>query len=55
MQSTTDDLATAVARELGPAAFGAATAAGARMHLPDALRYGLAATAAQTTSDPFLD
>ena len=52
MQSTTDDLATAVARELGPAAFGAATAAGARMHLQDALRYGLAATAAQTTSDP---
>ena len=53
MQSTTDDLAAAVAGALGPAAFAAATAAGARMRLPDALRYGLAATAEQTTSDPF--
>ena len=55
MQSTTDDLAAAVAGALGPAAFAAATAAGARMRLPDALRYGLAATAEQTTSDPFPD
>ena len=55
MQSMTDELAAAVARELGPAAFTAATAAGARMRLPDALRYGLAATAAQATSDPFPD
>jgi len=55
MQSTTDDLAAAVASALGPAAFAAATAVGARMRLPDALRYGLAATAEQTTSDPFPD
>jgi hypothetical protein len=53
MQSTADDLAAAVAGALGPAAFAAAAAAGARMHIPDALRYGLAATAEQTTSDPF--
>jgi hypothetical protein len=52
MQSTADDLA-AVAAALGPATFAAAAAAGARMHIPDALRYGLAATAEQTTSDPF--
>jgi hypothetical protein len=55
MQSTTDDLAAAVAGALGPAAFAAATAAGARMRLPDALRYGLAATAEQATTDPFPD
>ena len=55
MQSTTDDLAAAVAGALGPAAFAADTAAGARMRIPDALRYGLAATTEQTTSDPFPD
>jgi predicted ATPase len=55
MQSTADDLAAAVTGALGPAAFAAATADGARMRLPDALRYGLAATAEQTTSDPFPD
>jgi len=55
MQSTTDDLSAAVAGELGPAAFAAATAAGARMRLPDALRYGLAATAEPTTSEPLPD
>jgi predicted ATPase len=55
MQSTTDDLAAAVAGALGPAAFAAATAAGARMRIPDALRYGLAATTEQATSDPFPD
>jgi predicted ATPase len=53
MQSTADALAAAVARALGPAAFAAAAADGARMHIPDALRYGLAATAEQATSDPF--
>jgi hypothetical protein len=55
MQSTTDDLAAAVAGALGPAAFAEATAAGARMRIPDALQYGLAATAEQATSDPFPD
>src|SRR5580658_1525615 len=40
---------------LGPAAFAAATADGARLRVPDALRYGLAATADQTASDPFPD
>jgi hypothetical protein len=55
LQSTADDLAAAVAGALGPAAFAAAAAAGARMRIPDALRYGLAATAEQTTSDPFPD
>jgi predicted ATPase len=55
MQSVTDDLAAAVANALGPSAFAAATAAGARMRIPDALRYGLAATAEQATSDPFPD
>ena len=44
MQSMADELAAAVAAALGPAAFAAATAAGTRMRIPDALRYGLAAT-----------
>jgi hypothetical protein len=52
LQSTTDDLAAAVAGALGPAGFAAATEAGARMRLPDALRYGLAATAEQPTAIP---
>jgi tetratricopeptide (TPR) repeat protein len=55
MQSTIDDLAAAVASALGPDAFAAATAAGARLHIPDALGYGLAATAEQAVSDPFPD
>jgi predicted ATPase len=55
MQSTINDLAVAVAGVLGPDAFATATAAGARMRIPDALRYGLAATAEQATSDPFPD
>jgi predicted ATPase len=50
-----DILASLLSQSLGPAAFAAATAAGGRMRIPDALRYGLAATAAQTTSDPFPD
>jgi hypothetical protein len=49
MQSTSDDLAAAVAGALEPAVF---AAAGARMRVPDALRYGLAVTAEQTTADP---
>ena len=55
MQSTIDDLTAAAAETLGPTAFAAATAAGARLRVPDALRYGLAATAEQTASDPFPD
>jgi tetratricopeptide (TPR) repeat protein len=55
MQSTTDDLAAAVAAALGASEFAAASADGARMRIPDALRYGLAATAEQTTADPFPD
>jgi predicted ATPase len=55
MQSMADDLAAAVAAALGPAAFAAATTAGARMRIPDALRYGLAATVEQATADPFPD
>jgi hypothetical protein len=55
MQSATDELAAAVAGVLAPAVFAAATAAGARMRLPDALRYGLEATAERTTADPFPD
>jgi predicted ATPase len=55
MQSTIDGLTAAAATALGPAAFATATAAGARLRLPDALRYGLAATAEQASSDPFPD
>jgi predicted ATPase len=55
MQSTIDGLAAAVAGALGPDAFAAAAAAGARLHIPDALGYGLAATAEQAASDPFPD
>jgi predicted ATPase len=55
MQSTIDDMEAAVAGALGPAAFAAATAVGARLRIPDALRYGLAATAEQATSDPYPD
>lgn len=54
MQSTIDDLEATVARALGPDAF-AATAVGARLRIPDAFRYGLAATAEQATSDPYPD
>jgi hypothetical protein len=35
---------------LGPAAFAAATAVGTRLRIPDALRYGLAATAEQAAA-----
>jgi hypothetical protein len=55
MQSTIDGLTAAVATALGPAAFATATAAGARLRFPDALRYGMAATAEQATSDPVPD
>jgi predicted ATPase len=44
---------TAVTAALNPASFTAAAAEGSRMRIPDALSYGLAATAAQQESDPF--
>jgi tetratricopeptide (TPR) repeat protein len=43
----------AVTAALSPASCTAATAEGARMRIPDALAYGLAATAAEQVSDPF--
>jgi predicted ATPase len=43
----------AITAALRPASFAAATAEGTRMRIPDALAYGLAATAAQQESDPF--
>jgi tetratricopeptide (TPR) repeat protein len=43
----------AVTAALSPGSFTAATAEGARMRIPDALDYGLAATAAEQVSDPF--
>jgi hypothetical protein len=46
---------TAVTAALSPASFTAASAEGARMRIPDALAYGLAATAADQVSDPFSD
>jgi hypothetical protein len=55
MQSTIDELAAAVADATGPADFAAATAAGARLRIADALRYGLAATAEPAASEPFPD
>jgi predicted ATPase len=55
LQSTMDDLAAAVTSALGPAAFAAAGAEGARLRVPDALRYGLAATAGEAEPDPFPD
>jgi predicted ATPase len=55
MQATTDDLVAAVAAALGSATFAAAAAAGARLRIPDAFGYGLAATGEQAASDPFPD
>jgi hypothetical protein len=43
----------AVTAALGPVSFTAATAEGARLRIPDALAYGLAATSAEQESDPF--
>jgi predicted ATPase len=51
LQSTIDNLAAAVAAALGPARFAAAAADGARLRLPDALRYALATTAEATTAE----
>jgi tetratricopeptide (TPR) repeat protein len=53
MQSLDRAQRTAVTAALSPASFTAATAEGTRMRIPDALSYGLAATAAEQVSDPF--
>lgn len=50
MRSIDQTQRAAVTAALGPAAFTAATGEGARMRIPDALRYGLDATAEQMTS-----
>ena len=53
MQSVDQTQRAAVTAALSPAAVTAAAAEGARMRIPDALAYGLAATAAHQLSDPF--
>jgi predicted ATPase len=53
MMSPTDDLAAAVGAALGPVLFAAACAEGARLRIPEAFGYGLAATAADAALDPF--
>jgi len=53
MQSIDQAQRAAITIALSPASFTAATAEGARMRIPDALSYGLAATAADLASDPF--
>jgi predicted ATPase len=54
-QGPTDTLITAVATALGPSSFAVASEQGAAMRMADALRYGLAAIAADAASDPFLE
>jgi predicted ATPase len=53
MKSPTDRLAAAVDRALGPSSFAAACAEGARLRIPEAFGYGLAATAHDSALDPF--
>ena len=53
MRSISQAQRAAVIAALDPASFTAATAEGARMRIPDAIAYGLAATAAQQDADPF--
>ncbi len=53
MQAMDQAQRAAVTAALSPGSFGAAAAEGARMRIPDALAYGLAATAAEQESDPF--
>jgi hypothetical protein len=53
MQSIDQARRAAVTAALSPASFTATTAEGARMRIPDALGYGLAATAAEQAADPF--
>jgi hypothetical protein len=55
MQPLTDRLTAAVEAALGPTASAAASSSGARLRIPDALGYGLAATAGDLASDPFSD
>jgi predicted ATPase len=53
MKSPTDALASAVDAALGSASFAAACAEGARLRIPEAFGYGLAATAHDAAIDPF--
>lgn len=53
MKSPTDDLAAAVDAALGSTSFHAACAEGARLRIPEAFGYGLAATATDSALDPF--
>jgi len=53
MKSPIDDLATAVDAALGSTSFAAACAEGARLRIPEAFGYGLAATAVDTARDAF--
>jgi predicted ATPase len=55
MRSISEAQRAAVIAALSSASFTSAMAEGARMRIPDALAYGLAATAAQQESDPFAD
>ena len=55
MRLADQTLRAAVSAAVSPASFAAAAAEGARMRIPDALAYGLAATAAGQESDPFAD
>jgi predicted ATPase len=53
MKSPTDDLSAAIDAALGSSSFAAASAEGARLRIPEAFGYGLAATAADAALDPF--
>ncbi len=53
MRSISQAQRAAVIAALDPASFTSATAEGARMRIPDAIAYGLAATAAHQDADPF--
>jgi tetratricopeptide (TPR) repeat protein len=55
MRLADQTLRAAVSAALSPASFAATAAEGARMRIPDALAYGLAATEARQESDPFAD
>jgi hypothetical protein len=55
MRSISQAQRAAVTAALSPASFTAAAAEGARMRIPDALAYGLAATEGRQESDPFAD
>jgi hypothetical protein len=53
MKSPSDQLAAATDLALGSPSFAAACAEGARLRIPEAFGYGLAATAADAALDPF--